>query len=184
MITIWQSSHRHYRLNQTEECRTYYLVSERTIQVDAVELVATKEVATSSIQGHFSAEGLYTMARGIDPRVILAQSVADKSEKKEQGLRKMMDVLNERNNQDREMVSYKKMMVFSELTGLSEVPVLDDPFGEYEMATGRDILDLVFAFDQEETGEPEDIIPVQEETGNSEQSDDAELKELLELLFL
>lgn len=184
MITIWQSSHRHYRLNQTEECRTYYLVSERTIQVDAVELVATKEVATSSIQGHFSAEGLYTMARGIDPRVILAQSVADKSEKKEQGLRKMMDVLNERNNQDWEMVSYKKMMVFSELTGLSEVPVLDDPFGEYETATGRDILDLVFAFDQEEAGEPEDIIPVQEVTGNSEQSDDAELKELLELLFL
>lgn len=95
-----------------------------------------------------------------------------------------MDVLNERNNQDWEMVSYKKMMVFSELTGLSEVPVLDDPFGEYETATGRDILDLVFAFDQEEAGEPEDIIPVQEVTGNSEQSDDAELKELLELLFL
>ena len=183
MITIWQSSRRHYRLNQTEECRTYYLVSERTIQMDAVELVATKEVATSSIQGHFSAEGLYTMARGIDPRVILAQSVADKSEKKEQGLRKMMDVLNERNNQGRETASYKKMMVFSELTGLSEVPVLDDPFGEYEAATGRDILDLVFAFDNHNAGEPEDITPVQEETVDSEEPEDSELKELLELLF-
>lgn len=183
MITIWQSSRRHYRLNQTEECRTYYLVSERTIQVDAVELVATKEVATSSIQGHFSAEGLYTMARGIDPRVILAQSVADKSEKKEQGLRKMMDVLNERNNQGRETASYKKMMVFSELTGLSEVPVLDDPFGEYEAATGRDILDLVFAFDNHNAEEPEDITPVQEETVDSEEPEDTELKELLELLF-
>lgn len=181
MITIWQASRRHYRLNQTEECRTYFMVAEETIQLDAVELVATKEVATSSIQGHFSSEGLYTMARGIDPRVILAQSVAEKSEKKEQGLRKMMDVLNERNNQGKKMASYEKMMIFSELTGLEEVPSLDDLFGAYEAVTGKDILDLIFDIDnRQETAEGNETVP---ELAEPEEAEDTELKELIDFLF-
>lgn len=148
MIKIWQASHRHYRLNQTEECRTFYMVSEGTIQLDAVELVATKEMATGSIQGQFSSEGLMTMARGLDPRVLLAQSVAEKSEQKERGLRKMMDVLNRQNNQGKGTVEYVKMPIFSELTGLSEVPLMEDPLCEFEWITGQDIMDLL---DLEET---------------------------------
>ncbi|MBQ3512169.1 MAG: hypothetical protein IJA32_00010 [Lachnospiraceae bacterium] len=143
MIKIWQASRRAYRLNQTEDCKTFFMVSERTIQLDAVELVATKEVATSAIQGQFSSEGLSTMARGVDPRVVLAQAVAEKSEQKERGLRKMMDVLNQRNNQGKGEVHYEKMPTFSQLTGLKEVPNLDDPWGEFEWLTGEDVLDLL-----------------------------------------
>ncbi|MDD3361823.1 MAG: hypothetical protein PHW34_09150 [Hespellia sp.] len=143
MIKIWQGSHRHYRLNQWQECRTFYLVSDYTIQPDVIELIATKEVATSSIQGQFSAEGLATMAKGVDPRVILAQAVAEKSEKKEQGLRKMMDILNERNNQGKEDVFYEKMLIFSELTGLEGVPMFEDPLSEFEMVSGQDIMELL-----------------------------------------
>lgn len=143
MIKIWQASRRAYRLNQTEDCRTYFLVSEKTIQIDAVELVATKEVATSAIQGQFSSEGLSTMARGVDSRVVLAQAVAEKSEQKERGLRKMMDVLNQRNNQGKGDVEYDKMLTFSELTGLKEVPNIEDVLSEYEWLAGEDILDLL-----------------------------------------
>jgi len=153
MLKIWQGSRRHYRLNQVEDCRTYFLVSERTIQPDAVALVATKEVATSAIQGQFSAEGLYAMARGLDPRVVLAQSVAGEDQTKEHGLRAMMDVLNKHNNQDKKGVTYEKMLIFSELTGWREVPCLDnifsvgswtediDPMQFLNLGTGADIVE-------------------------------------------
>lgn len=194
MIKIWQASHRHYRLNQTEECRTFFLVSERTIQLDAVQLVATKEVATSAIQGQFSSEGMSTMARGVDPRVILAQSVAEKSEKKEQGLRKMMDVLNQRNNRNKGNASYVEMPIFSEFTGLAEVPLIKDPMSEFEWATGQDIMDLIsFGFNEEieEDGQldviSDGLFP---ENGYGEQQmkegeiQDPELEGLLGLIFL
>ncbi len=194
MIKIWQASHRHYRLNQTEECRTFFLVSERTIQLDAVQLVATKEVATSAIQGQFSSEGLSAMARGVDPRVILAQSVAEKSEKKEQGLRKMMDVLNQRNNQDKGNISYEKMPIFSEFTGLAEVPLIKDPMSEFEWATGQDIMDLISFEFSGETDEEEYLDVISEELFSEDRSEerqidegeiqDPELEGLLELIFL
>lgn len=179
MIKIWQGSHRHYRLNQTEECRTYFLVSERTIQVDAVKLVATKEVATSAIQGQFSSEGLYMMARGVDPRVVLAQSVADKSERKEHGLRRMMDVINQRNNQDKGEISYEKMLIFSELTGLEKVPILEDPLSEFEWLTGGDVLDLLelTLMTPEEENWPEDLIEAEDTEKDKEQMIDKTARE-------
>ena len=198
MIKIWQASHRHYRLNQTEECRTFFLVSQRTIQVDAVQLVATKEVATSSIQGQFSSEGLSAMARGVDPRVILAQSVAEKSDKKEPGLRKMMDVLNQRNNQDKGNIQYEKMQIFSEVTGLAEVPLTEDLLNGLEWATGQDIMELInFDFNggQEviQEAEMEENVNMLsgpfpdnecEERPDGEELQTPELGDLLELIFL
>lgn len=194
MIKIWQASHRHYRLNQKEECRTFFIVSQCTIQLDAVELVATKEVATSSIQGQFSSEGLSTMAKGVDPRVILAQSVAEKSEQKERGLRKMMDVLNQRNNMEKGDVSFVRMKIFSEITGYKEVPQLEDPLSEFEWITGGDILNLL-SFGEDEEG-MEDVIDVdsfeiQEEQEEVTAQDDVssegipktELDELLDFIF-
>lgn len=140
MIKIWQASRRHYRLNQTLECRTYYLCSSNTIQLDVIELIATKEVATSAIQGQFSSEGLSTMARGVDPRVVLASAVAEKSEQKEKGLRQMMDVINLRNNQRKGEISYNRMKNFYELTGYDTVPNLDE---EMEMLTDEELFDLM-----------------------------------------
>lgn len=196
MIKIWQASHRHYRLNQTEECRTFFLVSECTIQLDAVELVATKEVATSSIQGQFSSEGLSAMARGVDPRVVLAQSVAEKSEQKERGLRKMMDVLNQRNNQDKGKVVWVKVKTFSEITGYQEIPQLEDPLSEFEWITGGDILDLLNLGEQENEREEEvididtfEIIEESTEDMNQmteipEELPKTELEELLDFIFI
>ena len=197
MIKIWQASRRAYRLNQTEDCKTFFMVSERTIQLDAVELVATKEVATSAIQGQFSSEGLSTMARGVDPRVVLAQAVAEKSEQKERGLRKMMDVLNKRNNQGKGEVQYEKMPTFSQLTGLKEVPNLDDPWSEFDWLTGEDMLDLLdmgTSFIEEEpiieildaVVQEEPLITIieteeQEEISGSESK--SELEMLLDFLF-
>ena len=92
-----------------------------------------------------------------------------------------MDVLNERNNQDKKMSSYEKMMIFSELTGLEEVPSLDDLFGAYEAATGKDILDLIFDMDNgQETAERNESAT---EPAEPEEAEDTELKELLNFLF-
>ena len=121
MFTCWQACRRHYRLNQTEECRTYFLVSSGTIQPDAVEMVASKQVATSAIQGQFSSEGLCAMARGVDPRIRLAQAVSEKSETQERGLKGMFDVLNKTNNAGKDTKqSYEPMLTFYELTGIPE----------------------------------------------------------------
>lgn len=142
MIKIWQGGKRHYRLNQYAECRTFYLVSEGTIQLDAIELFASKVVATSAIQGQFSAEGVATMAKGIDARVRLAQAVADKSDKKRQGLKKLIDAINIANNRGKEEEQHELMPNFTELTGLQQVPDIGNPLQELEM-TGRDIMDLL-----------------------------------------
>lgn len=126
MIKIWQASRRHYRLNQTEECRTYFIVSEGTIQPDVIEIIANKEAATGAIQGQFTSEGLTAMARGIDPRITLAQSVSEQSESKKRGLQQMMDVINTRNNLGKEGKKYDGALIFSELTGLEKAVRKDD----------------------------------------------------------
>lgn len=49
-FTVWQASRRHYRMNQTMECRTYYMAYEGTAQAKVIELIAEKQVATAAIQ--------------------------------------------------------------------------------------------------------------------------------------
>lgn len=118
LFTMWQASRRHYRLNQILECRTFYLLSSHTIQVDALEMVASKQVATSAIQGHFSSEGLCAMAQGVDPRIKLAQAAAEKSPEQIKGLKSMFDVLNQWHAGSGEKQEYKGMATFYELTGI------------------------------------------------------------------
>lgn len=143
MIKIWQASRRHYRLNQTMECRTYYIVSENTLQPDVVEMIANKEAATSAIQGQFTSEGLSAMARGIDPRVALAQSVAEQSESKKRGLQQMMDVINIRNNQGKGTTEYLDTPVFAELTGLQKAVRFDDISARMETMDGTSFLEFL-----------------------------------------
>lgn len=100
LAVLWQASRRAYRLNQREECRNYYLCYENTLQQVAVQLMAEKQVATSAIQGKFSAEGLASMANGVDPRVKLAQALADGDTGDRESLENMFDVLNSSNNAD------------------------------------------------------------------------------------
>lgn len=118
LFTMWQASRRHYRLNQILECRTIYLLSERTIQIDALEMVASKQVATSAIQGHFSSEGLCAMAQGVDPKIKLAQAVTEKTPEQMKGLKSMFDVLNQWHSSTGERQEHKQMKTFEELTGI------------------------------------------------------------------
>ena len=72
--TLWQASRRAYRLIQKQECRTYYMCSDGTMQLDVLQLMAEKQVSVSAIQGgEFSARGLASMAKGVDPKNELAE---------------------------------------------------------------------------------------------------------------
>lgn len=93
LATIWQASRRAYRLSQKEECRTFYLAYAQTLQVTALQIMAKKQVATAAIQGHFSAEGLASMAQGVDARTLLAQALSAKDMGSSDGLADMFDVL-------------------------------------------------------------------------------------------
>ena len=75
LAVLWQASHRHYRLNQTEECRTYWLAYIGSAQLTALQIMGEKIVAVSAIQGKFSAGGLAAMAKGVDARLKLAESL-------------------------------------------------------------------------------------------------------------
>lgn len=76
--TLWQASRRAYRLIQKRECRTYYLCSKDTMQLDVLQLMAEKQVSVSSIQGgEFSARGLAAMAKSVDPKIELARRLRE-----------------------------------------------------------------------------------------------------------
>lgn len=98
LAVMWQASRRHYRLNQKEECRTYYLAYEQTLQTAALEIMAAKQVATSAIQGKFSTEGLSAMAKGVDARAQLAAALAESDFSSRESLDSMFDVLNAQRN--------------------------------------------------------------------------------------
>lgn len=118
LATVWQASRRHYRLNQTEECRTYYLCTEGTLQMTALELMATKQCAASSIQGKFSTEGLSTLAKGIDEKVVLARRLAENDMTSRESLESMFDVLNQRVGEEDEAYSnYAPPKTYYEIMG-------------------------------------------------------------------
>lgn len=61
------------------------------------------------------------MARGVDPRIKLAQAVSEKSETQERGLKGMFDVLNKANNAGKDNTqTYEPMQTFYELTGIKK----------------------------------------------------------------
>lgn len=72
---VWQSSRRAYRLNQKQECRTYYMVYKNTFQKDMLVLMSKKISAASAIQGNFSASALQNMMGTEDPQIALAKKL-------------------------------------------------------------------------------------------------------------
>lgn len=201
LFTIWQAAKRHYRLNQNEECRTYYLVSEMTIQPAAVSLVASKQVATLAIQGKFSSEGLCSMAQGVDARIKLAQAVAEKSETQERGLKGMFDVLNASNNKKGSGREYEPMLTFYELTGINCNDEYEFFVADYVTSNqnGQDIMDWLYGDDdylEEEQAEEEQIevvltedvqieetLPIQEEEVCTQESSSDEMEFLFEFIL-
>lgn len=75
LSSVWQASRRHYRLNQTKECRTYYLHYKGTLQSSVLELMAEKISSASAIQGNFSESALESMRKTEDPIAKLAKKL-------------------------------------------------------------------------------------------------------------
>lgn len=117
LFTVWQASRRSYRLNQTEECRVYYMAYAGTAQQAAIQVIAEKQVATSAIQGKFSAEGLSAMAQGTDTKIRLAQLMSEMDTVTENGLQEMFDVLNTDTTDMSAYEDFKPMQTYYELTG-------------------------------------------------------------------
>lgn len=166
LFTIWQASRRHYRLNQREECRTYYMAWEGTVQQEVISLIAEKQSATSAIQGKFSTEGLASMANGTDARMRLAQSLSGMDTTSGNDLQEMFDVLGDAGIEDETYLKYKPMKLFKEIIGEVEVDEkiesatfdeiksselnLFSAFGGFDM---KDILAFVNSSDKPETSD-------------------------------
>ena len=128
LFTIWQASRRAFRLIQTEECRTYYLASRGTIQTEVIKMIGEKQAATAAIQGAgFSAEGLSAMASGVDPRIRLANVLAEECCDTEDSIQSMFDVLRSQVDNSGEDEAYTPMLTFYELTGI--VPETLEEYG-------------------------------------------------------
>lgn len=132
LFTIWQSSRRHYRLNQREECRTYYSAVKGSAQEAVIGIIAEKMSATSAIQGKFSAEGLTALANGVDAKMKLAQALSNMDDSSGADLQGMFDVINQSEMDDSQYSNYRPMMILSELIGeelaneVSENKISDD----------------------------------------------------------
>lgn len=160
LAVLWQASRRAYRLNQKEECRNYYLCYEGTLQQVAVQLMAEKQVATSAIQGKFSAEGLASMANGVDPRVKLAQALADGDTGDRASIENMFDVLNQNNNADDDSEGGIVSLLYEEVVGHARVDeVIEDAEFE-EIAPAEEIIEEVS--EVEETKEESEIAEAKE----------------------
>lgn len=118
MFTVAQAARRHYRLNQNEECRTYYLAVKGTVQQAVLQIIAEKTSATAAISGHFTTEGLSAMANGVDTKVKLAQAMASLDNTSVNELQNMFDVINQGAKDDSEFNSYKPMLLYNELLGI------------------------------------------------------------------
>lgn len=56
--TLRQSSARHWRLGQDQECRTIFMHYRGTVQENAVKLMAAKLLAAEYLEGNLEATGL------------------------------------------------------------------------------------------------------------------------------
>lgn len=126
LFTIWQSSRRHYRLNQKKECRTYYMAVKGTVQEAVIGLIAEKMSATSAIQGKFSTEGLTAMANGVDAKMKLAQSLSNMDNDTGSDLQGMFDVINQTDFDDSQYKNYRPMLTLKELIGIDKENKIDE----------------------------------------------------------
>ncbi len=75
---IRQAGHRHWRIGQDEECRTYYLYYDGTLQAKQVALVGSKFSAAKNLEGKFSEEGLAALSDGGLEAMALAKALDKK----------------------------------------------------------------------------------------------------------
>ncbi len=112
--TLWQASRRSYRLIQPEECRTYYIVSQNTMQLEVLSLMAEKQVAVSAIQGgEFSSRGLSAMAKGIDPKIELARRLKNGEVSNPEEIQKMFQCISMHSSK---LKNSKKNLLINDIT--------------------------------------------------------------------
>ncbi len=155
LFTNWQASRRHYRLNQKDECRTYYMAYKGTVQEVVISLIAEKMAATAAIQGKFSAEGISAMAQGVDTRIRLAQALSNMDEETGKELQSMFDVVNSANNSSEEDSKYQPMLLLRELIGEDNVNAQERTVEEISELPSFDILSL---FEEDIFGDDEETV--------------------------
>lgn len=151
---IWQASRRGYRLNQTEECRNFYLAYNHTLQASALSLMGKKITAVSAIQGKFSTEGLSLMAQGVDAQAELAASLSRLDEDNRESISNMFDAL-KATHEETGPDGYEDFVpskTFYELLGLSKEDdiTFDEKtiFDEDVSLPGSDTVALLFDDDE------------------------------------
>ena len=173
MFTLYQASRRHYRLNQREECRTYYMAYRGTLQEVVISLIAEKMAATSAIQGKFSAEGLTAMAQGVDTRVRLAQALSNMDHETGKELQSMFDVINDTSSDGADDGKYTPMLLLHELIG--EDAALERTVEELRTTENEDIFDILEAV----SAPSEHVATVAKESENAEEFSVFSIFELL-----
>jgi len=96
LFTMWQASKRHYRLNQTEECRTFYYAYNGTRQAEWMKVMALKKVITQTMQGSLTSQGLSALAEGVDERILFARELAGNIDENE--INELFGKINQSNN--------------------------------------------------------------------------------------
>ena len=77
LSTMRQASRRSWRLSQTKDIEVYFLYYNRTIQEQAIALMATKLQAAQTLEGNFSEEGLKAMSQNDDVLTQIANNVVN-----------------------------------------------------------------------------------------------------------
>lgn len=165
LAVIWQASRRAYRLIQTEECRNYYIGYTDTLQAAALQIMAEKQVAASAVQGKFSVEGLSALAKGVDPRLKLAQMLAEGDNSSRESLENMFDVLNNSHEGDGDDLydDYEPPLTYYELMGFEET------------VSTMEELSLFDLMDETLIGKPDEIIKEEDRKARTEQYEYTEL---------
>ncbi len=117
LFTEWQAAGRSWRLNQREECRTYYLAYSGTVQQAILQVLGEKKAAASAIQGKFSADGLASMAKGVDTQLRIAQIMKEMDDDSGNRLQEMFDVISDKKD-DSEYGSCQKMKLLNEIINM------------------------------------------------------------------
>ena len=168
LFTLWQASCRAYRMNQVEDCHTYYMASASTIQVDVLRLMGAKKRASAVMQGRFSSEGLTSMARGIDAKSALVSSIMQGQQKAdEESIRSAFEESNNMHRHDESLDDIITMPTWSELVGPDVVASLDHAFGQTLLQEDQQI-----SMDFAEFMSLLDVAPGQEESGGIVSVDD------------
>ena len=174
LASIWQASRRHYRLNQTMECRTYYLVYTGTYQKNLLSMMAKKISAAGAIQGNFSASALENMSGGIeDPTVALAKKLmagdfGDKSTDDVAGALNAQRAIAAKASEDEELtyvgadpVTYYDVMGTDAMS--SEEEEFESVFGDFLQEINTDTEVTTSKVSEEETGDVTDALEGLEE---------------------